>query len=70
MLARHGEAMILDPTLLDVDEAILESFADGGSEGMTVEQVRNACRRFPESIVDRRFEVLRDFRGAAGLRGD
>jgi hypothetical protein len=61
VLARQGEAMILDPALLDVDEAILESFADGGSEGMTIEQVRNACRRFPESIVDRRFEVLRDY---------
>jgi hypothetical protein len=61
VLARQSEAMISDPSLLDVDQAILEAFADSGSDGMTLEQVRNACRQFSEHDVDRRFEVLRDY---------
>ena len=61
VLARESEKMILSPQLLDVDEAILSAFAASGSDGLTEEQVRNACRRFPEAMVGRRFEVLKGY---------
>jgi hypothetical protein len=61
VLAREAEKMILTPQLLDVDEAIFRAFAASGSDGLTEEQVRNACRRFPETTVGRRFEVLRAY---------
>jgi hypothetical protein len=61
VLAREAEKMILSPQLLDVDEAILGAFAASGSDGLTEEQVRNACRRFPEAVVGRRFEVLKGY---------
>jgi hypothetical protein len=61
VLAREAEKMILTPQLLDVDEAIFRAFAAAGSDGLTEEQVRNACRRFPEATVGRRFEVLRAY---------
>ncbi|MBV9793101.1 MAG: hypothetical protein JO016_04105 [Actinobacteria bacterium] len=61
VLAREAEKMILSPQLLDVDEAILSAFAASGSDGLTEEQVRNACRAFPEPTVSRRFEVLKGY---------
>ena len=61
VLAREAEKMILSPQLLDVDEAILSAFAASGSDGLTEEQVRNACRSFPEATVGRRFEVLKGY---------
>jgi hypothetical protein len=61
VLAREAEKMILSPQLLEVDEAILSAFAASGSEGLTEEQVRNACRKFPEATVSRRFEVLKGY---------
>ncbi len=61
VLAREAEKMILSPQLLDVDEAILSAFAASGSDGLTEEQVRNACRKFPEAMVGRRFEVLKGY---------
>ncbi len=61
VLAREAEKMILTPQLLDVDEAIFGAFAASGSDGLTEEQVRNACRRFPEATVARRFEVLKAY---------
>ena len=61
VLARESEKMILSPQLLDVDEAILSAFAASGSDGLTEEQVRNACRKFPEAMVGRRFEVLKGY---------
>jgi hypothetical protein len=61
VLAREAEKMILSPQLLDVDQAIFSAFAASGSEGLTEEQVRNACRKFPEATVGRRFEVLKGY---------
>jgi hypothetical protein len=61
VLAREAEKMILSPQLLDVDEAIFGAFATSGSDGLTEEQVRNACRRFPDGVVSRRFEVLKGY---------
>lgn len=61
VLAREAGAMIVDPSSLDVDEAILEAFADAGSEGVTLEQAVGACRRWDAQTVGRRFEVLREY---------
>ncbi|NLT53761.1 MAG: hypothetical protein GXX79_04185 [Actinomycetales bacterium] len=61
VLARESGAMITEPDLVDVDEAILEAFAEAGSDGLAVEQVVAACARFPERLVTRRFEVLREY---------
>src|SRR5487761_1445397 len=61
VLAREAEKMILSPQLLDVDEAIFGAFATSGSDGLTEEQLRNACRRFPDGVVSRRFEVLKGY---------
>ena len=44
VLAREAGAMIVDPELLDVDQAILDAFAEAGSDGLTVEQATLACR--------------------------
>lgn len=62
VLAREAGAMILDASSVDVDEAILGSFAEAGPEGLTIDQVVVACYRFPDARVRRRFEVLRDYR--------
>src|SRR5258708_38821384 len=61
VLARESEKMILSPQLLDVDEAIFGAFATSGSDGLTEEQVRNACRRVPDGVVSRRVEVLKGY---------
>lgn len=61
VLAREAGAMIADPSTLDVDEAILEAFAEAGSEGQTLEQAVAACRRWDAQTVGRRFEVLREY---------
>lgn len=61
VLAREAGAMIVDPTTIDVDEAILEAFAEAGSEGLTVEQAVAGCRQWSAHVVGRRFEVLRDY---------
>lgn len=61
VLAREAGAMIVDPTTIDVDEAILEAFAEAGSEGLTVEQAVAGCRQWDAQIVGRRFDVLREY---------
>ena len=59
VLAREAGAMIVDPELLDVDQAILDAFAEAGSDGLTVEQASLACRGYPHDVIVRRFDVLR-----------
>jgi hypothetical protein len=61
VLAREAGAMIVDPELLDVDQAILDAFAEAGSDGLTVEQATLACRGYPHDLIVRRFEVLRQY---------
>src|SRR3954453_1515521 len=61
VLAREAGAMIVDPDLLDVDQAILDSFAEAGSDGLTVERATLACRAYPHDVIVRRFEVLRQY---------
>ena len=61
VLAGQAEAMVLDPASLDVDEAILDAFAEAGSDGLTTEQLAAECRHLPAQQVERRFQVLRDY---------
>lgn len=61
VLARESGAMIADSGLLDVDEAILDAFADAGREGLTLDQAVAACRPLDARLVTRRFEVLREY---------
>jgi hypothetical protein len=61
VLAQQAEAMVLDPASLDVDEAILDAFAEAGSEGLTQEQLAVECGHLPPRQVERRFEVLRGY---------
>jgi hypothetical protein len=61
VLAREAGVMIIDPAMLDVDEAILDAFAEAGSEGLAVEHAVGACRRWDAATVGRRFEVLREY---------
>jgi hypothetical protein len=62
VLANEAGAMVHDPASIDVDESILAAFADAGVEGLTIEQVVVTCRDHPESLVRRRFDVLRSYR--------
>ena len=68
VLARESGAMILDASSVDVDEAILGSFAEAGPEGLTVDQVIVACGRYPSQQVRRRFEVLREYRAVERVK--
>ena len=54
--------MILDASQVDIDQAILEAFAEAGSDGLTAAEVVAACQRFDEQVVGRRFELLRDYK--------
>src|SRR5579875_2236007 len=62
VLAREAGAMIMDAGLIDVDEAILEAFAEAGSDGLTVAEAVAACPRFDAATIERRFALLRDYR--------
>lgn len=68
VLARESGAMVLDASSVDVDEAILGSFAEAGPEGLTVDQVVIACHRYPGAQVRRRFEVLREYRAVERVK--
>jgi hypothetical protein len=62
VLAREAGAMIMDAGLIDVDEAILEAFAEAGSDGLTVAEAVAACPQFDAATIERRFGLLRDYR--------
>jgi hypothetical protein len=62
VLAREAGAMIMDAGLIDVDEAILEAFAEAGSDGLTVAEAVAACPQFDVATIERRFGLLRDYR--------
>src|SRR5579875_3275606 len=65
VLAREAGAMIMDAGLIDVDEAILEAFAEAGSDGLTVAEAVAACPRFDAATIERRFALLRDYQAVA-----
>jgi hypothetical protein len=62
VLAREAGAMIMDAGLIDVDEAILEAFAEAGSDGLTAAEAVAACPQFDAVTIERRFGLLRDYR--------
>src|ERR1700722_12628011 len=61
VLAREAGAMIVDAGLIDVDEAILEAFAEAGSDGLTVAEAAAACPQHDPAAIERRFALLRDY---------
>ena len=65
VLARESGAMIMDAGLIDVDEAILEAFAEAGSDGLTVAEAIAACPLFDAATIERRFALLRDYQAIA-----
>lgn len=65
VLAREAGAMIMDAGLIDVDEAILEAFAEAGSDGLTVGEAIAACPQFDAATIERRFALLREYQAVA-----
>jgi hypothetical protein len=65
VLAREAGAMITDAGLIDVDEAILEAFAEAGPDGLTVAEAIAACPQFGAATIERRFALLRDYQAVA-----
>jgi hypothetical protein len=65
VLAREAGAMIMDAGLIDVDEAILEAFAEAGSDGLTVAEAVALCPQFDAATIERRFVLLRDYNAIA-----
>nr|WP_237418193.1 hypothetical protein [Actinomadura rayongensis] len=58
-LARDGGAVVDDPELVDVAETLLAAFADAGEDGLSREQMRYVCRRYPAEVFENRLRVLK-----------
>ncbi|GAA2588450.1 hypothetical protein SMC26_16275 [Actinomadura fulvescens] len=58
-LARDSGAVVDDPDLVDVAETLLTAFADAGEDGLSREQMRYVCRRYPAEVFDNRLRVLK-----------
>ncbi|MBO2455486.1 hypothetical protein J4573_50995 [Actinomadura barringtoniae] len=58
-LARDGGAVVDDPELVDVAETLLAAFADAGEDGLSREQMRYVCRRYPNEVFENRLRVLK-----------
>ncbi|WP_018657763.1 hypothetical protein [Actinomadura flavalba] len=58
-LARDSGAVVDDPALVDVAETLLAAFADAGEDGLSREQMRHVCRRYPAEVFENRLRVLR-----------
>ncbi|MBO2465102.1 hypothetical protein J4709_46815 [Actinomadura sp. LCR2-06] len=58
-LARDSGAVVDDPELVDVAETLLAAFADAGEDGLSREQMRYVCRRYPSEVFDNRLRVLK-----------
>lgn len=58
-LARDGGAVVDDPEMVDVAETLLSAFADAGEEGLSREQMRHVCRRYPAEAFENRLRVLK-----------
>ncbi|WP_019631564.1 hypothetical protein [Actinomadura atramentaria] len=58
-LARDSGAVVDDPVLVDVAETLLAAFADAGEDGLSREQMRYVCRRYPAEVFENRLRVLR-----------
>ncbi|MFD0691702.1 hypothetical protein [Actinomadura fibrosa] len=58
-LARDSGAVVDDPELVDVAETLLAAFADAGEDGLSREQMRYVCRRYPADVFENRLRVLK-----------
>ncbi|MFC4051843.1 hypothetical protein ACFOY4_19325 [Actinomadura syzygii] len=58
-LARDSGAVVDDPELVDVAETLLAAFADAGEDGLSREQMRYVCRRYPPEVFENRLRVLK-----------
>ncbi|CNF67984.1 Uncharacterised protein [Mycobacterium tuberculosis] len=58
-LARDSGAVVDDPELVDVAETLLAAFADAGEDGLSREQMRYVCRRYPVEVFENRLRVLK-----------
>ncbi|TDD61448.1 hypothetical protein E1293_44905 [Actinomadura darangshiensis] len=58
-LARDSGAVVDDPELVDVAETLLAAFADAGEDGLSREQMRYVCRRYPSEVFENRLRVLK-----------
>jgi len=60
VLGSSAQSVIADPDLIDLAEALFAAFSAAGSDGLTMEQMRHACRGFPEPVFQARVRVLRE----------
>lgn len=60
VLGSSAQSVIADTELVDLAEALFAAFSSAGSDGLTMEQMRHACRGFPESVFQARVRVLRE----------
>ncbi|GAA3398161.1 hypothetical protein [Cryptosporangium minutisporangium] len=60
VLGSSAQSVVSDPVLVDLADALFTAFSAAGSEGLTMEQMRHACRGFPEPVFQARVRVLRE----------
>lgn len=58
-LARDSGAVVPDPAMVDIADTLFSAFARAGEEGLTREEMREACRRYPSDVFESRLSVLR-----------
>ncbi|WP_119731099.1 hypothetical protein [Thermomonospora amylolytica] len=58
-LARDAGAVVDDPELVDIAETLLSAFAEAGEDGLSREQMRYVCRRYPAEAFENRLRVLK-----------
>ncbi|TNY34523.1 hypothetical protein [Thermomonospora catenispora] len=58
-LARDSGAVVDDPELVDIAETLLSAFAEAGEDGLSREQMRHVCRRYPAEAFENRLRVLK-----------
>jgi hypothetical protein len=60
VLGSSAQSVIADPEMIDLAEALFAAFSAAGSDGLTMEQMRHACRGYPEPVFQSRVRVLRE----------
>ncbi|MFI5959840.1 hypothetical protein [Cryptosporangium sp. NPDC051539] len=60
VLGSSAQSVISEPVLVDLAETLFAAFSAAGSDGLTMEQMRLACRGFPDSVFHSRVRTLRE----------
>lgn len=60
VLGRDAGSVITDPVMVEIADTLFAAFAEAGVEGLTFEEARHACRKYPEKVFAQRFSVLKD----------